>query len=449
MRSRVRYVPAILGALALCLTLAACGGSEESSGGADAPAKAAKLPDFQKGPVTLTVWDPWCCGALGDVLTKSQEEMDKRFEQKFPNVTVKRVQLPFDRYPAKLRTAVASKKGPDIFEVTPGPQVFEFSRGYKDLTGWVDKEMKDQLLFWDAVSVGGKIYGLPHGAVPYQWHYNKALFEKAGITEPPATWDDLLAACDKIKASGAYPIFGTWKDGYLATYFADLFAADLLTEEELAKVASGEMSIDNPKTEEAWNRLLELQKRGCFNKDAQSIEQAAPQVDYFKTGKAAIRWWWDVQDFRKNKKELGKVKPEDLSGFLTPALPDSPYKDGYLYLAPNLGWSMAQWTKAPREAWEWMKFTTGAESQEYSWTNGGQVPNNRAVKATSDYPAQSVVLDALRDKPAHMGPFAQGGGIRTTEANDLMVKLAAEVMAGRTKPKDMLEQIAAVNEPRG
>jgi raffinose/stachyose/melibiose transport system substrate-binding protein len=36
--------------------------------------------------------------------------------------------------------------------------------------------------------------------------YNKELFTKAGITTPPATWSEFLAAVKKLKAAGITPI---------------------------------------------------------------------------------------------------------------------------------------------------------------------------------------------------------------------------------------------------
>ncbi len=48
----------------------------------------------------------------------------------------------------------------------------------------------------------GKTYGLPIAASARAMYYNKDLFEKAGITEPPANWDELKAAAEKIKALG-------------------------------------------------------------------------------------------------------------------------------------------------------------------------------------------------------------------------------------------------------
>ena len=39
----------------------------------------------------------------------------------------------------------------------------------------------------------------------YFW-YNKTVFEAAGVTETPKTFDEFFAACDKIKAAGATPV---------------------------------------------------------------------------------------------------------------------------------------------------------------------------------------------------------------------------------------------------
>jgi len=48
----------------------------------------------------------------------------------------------------------------------------------------------------------GVTYGLPVAASARALYYNKELFEQAGIAEPPATWDELKAAAEKISALG-------------------------------------------------------------------------------------------------------------------------------------------------------------------------------------------------------------------------------------------------------
>ena len=54
--------------------------------------------------------------------------------------------------------------------------------------------------------VDGKQYGIPFDIGMVGFWYNKDLFAKAGITAPPATWDELLDRRRKLKAAGITPI---------------------------------------------------------------------------------------------------------------------------------------------------------------------------------------------------------------------------------------------------
>ena len=49
----------------------------------------------------------------------------------------------------------------------------------------------------------GKVYAAPIYHTVTTTLYNKKLLEKAGITEPPATWDEIRAAAPKLKQAGA------------------------------------------------------------------------------------------------------------------------------------------------------------------------------------------------------------------------------------------------------
>ncbi len=44
----------------------------------------------------------------------------------------------------------------------------------------------------------GKVYGVPNQVAPMLFGYNKALFEEAGIKEPPKTWDEAVEVAKKI-----------------------------------------------------------------------------------------------------------------------------------------------------------------------------------------------------------------------------------------------------------
>ena len=54
--------------------------------------------------------------------------------------------------------------------------------------------------------VDGKTYALPFSVGVVGFWYNKMLFEKAGITSPPATMDEFYAAVDKLEAAGIAPV---------------------------------------------------------------------------------------------------------------------------------------------------------------------------------------------------------------------------------------------------
>ena len=58
------------------------------------------------------------------------------------------------------------------------------------------------------MTLDGKLYGLPYYADMVTFMYNAALAEQAGVTEAPATWEELVEHAQKIKEAGIaeYPI---------------------------------------------------------------------------------------------------------------------------------------------------------------------------------------------------------------------------------------------------
>jgi raffinose/stachyose/melibiose transport system substrate-binding protein len=87
--------------------------------------------------------------------------------------------------------------------------------------------------------------------------YNKALFTKAGIAAPPATWDDFLADVTKLKAAGIVPLAiagkDMWPSMHLWTYLAlRIGGGDALTQ----MVQTGNWNTDACKA--AGDQVLKL-----------------------------------------------------------------------------------------------------------------------------------------------------------------------------------------------
>lgn len=75
----------------------------------------------------------------------------------------------------------------------------------------------------------GEWTSLSLDSVQVLWLYNKQIFEEAGITTVPTTWDELVAVCEKIAAAGYQPIsipgdynsFWSGTMGWLSQIYAD------------------------------------------------------------------------------------------------------------------------------------------------------------------------------------------------------------------------------------
>jgi ABC-type glycerol-3-phosphate transport system substrate-binding protein len=164
--------------LALSLiTLVACsgnGGDNESENG---------------GPVTLDYWVFESGGLVGSFL----DELQKEFEAKYPNVTLNITAYPEDNYGVKLDTAIAAGKEPDLVLVF-GPEQMRaglllplddmVKQNNIDLSTFVPSIVEPGDEF--SCNYQGTLYCLGSYAGSVQLIYNKDMFDRAGISPPPA-----------------------------------------------------------------------------------------------------------------------------------------------------------------------------------------------------------------------------------------------------------------------
>ena len=118
---RSRFAPGAV-ALALAAALAGCGtpggSSNDTAEKADKAAKqtVAKPDPSKAGDVTLTVWDQEVRGGQAAQI----KQLNQQFQQKYPNVTIKRVAKSFTDLNTTLKLAVSGPKAPDVVEANQG-----------------------------------------------------------------------------------------------------------------------------------------------------------------------------------------------------------------------------------------------------------------------------------------------------------------------------------------
>ncbi|QGQ99687.1 carbohydrate ABC transporter substrate-binding protein [Paenibacillus psychroresistens] len=125
---------------------------------------------------------------------------------------------------------------------------------YNNNANWKDgfKDFSTQTV--DGVT--GGIYNINLETVQVAWFYNKTMFEKAGITTPPTTWDELIEVSKKLKAAGFTPLGlgGTSDDfwlgamGWMARIYADSFQR---TEFEKVRCQENDYCYD-PEVDGEW-----------------------------------------------------------------------------------------------------------------------------------------------------------------------------------------------------
>ncbi len=72
-----------------------------------------------------------------------------------------------------------------------------------DLTDKISDTVKNQMATAEATgTIDGKIYSVQQSVLPGGIWYSKDLFEKAGITETPKTWDEFKTVVQKLKDAG-------------------------------------------------------------------------------------------------------------------------------------------------------------------------------------------------------------------------------------------------------
>lgn len=171
--------------LAATLALVGCGNSSNGQTSGN---------DNEKVEISFSAWD------------KLPDSWFSGFRAKYPNISVKLIQVPDSDYSQKVNQMVVGNTAPDVmllFE-TDLPK-FAKSGAIDDLDTYIEKNKDiDTTDFIPAVSdlakaTGGN-YGLPWAVASEIMYYNKDMFDAQGVSYPTDdwTWDDFSKAAEKL-----------------------------------------------------------------------------------------------------------------------------------------------------------------------------------------------------------------------------------------------------------
>jgi raffinose/stachyose/melibiose transport system substrate-binding protein len=273
-------------AFAASLILAACGGggNDAGSGSVDLSAPATKSG-------TLTMLTKFADPKYAPYFKKVVAD----YEAANPKVHIKLEQVGDQPYKDKIRVLSAANDLPDIYFSWAGDFANKFIRAglAADLSSVIGPDTKTGKTLAPAAlkafEYQGKNYGLPIDLDGKYLAYSKTAFQKAGVTAPPTTLEDLLGDCDKIKATGVTPIaFGNQFGWPAIHYITQLNAYDVPAETLAKDYAPATGKFTDPGYQQALTQFQQIMDR-CANKDANGLAHEAAQANFIG-GKAAMQY---------------------------------------------------------------------------------------------------------------------------------------------------------------
>ncbi|PLR67648.1 MULTISPECIES: ABC transporter substrate-binding protein [Bacillaceae] len=240
------------------------------------------------------------------------QEMIKEFEAEHPNIKVKLETVGGGAdYGAALKAKFASGEEPDIFN----------NGGFKELELWKEKlaDLSGEPWVENVLPIGkvpmtdtdGKLYGMPVNLEGYGFVYNKDLFEKAGITEPPATIDELKEAAKKLEAKKITPFsagYGEW--WVIGQHLLNIpFAQQEDPEAFIAGLYDGSEKFADNEQFKQFKEVLDAELK--YANDNPLTTDYNTQVTLFASGETAM-----LQQGNWTENMITEINPEINMGFL-------------------------------------------------------------------------------------------------------------------------------------
>ncbi|HEY5837190.1 extracellular solute-binding protein [Streptomyces sp.] len=362
-----RGISTVAMAAAIVLGVTACGGSD---GDGKKDNGSGKDPASVSG--TVTYWDT--SDAKNEAPT--YQALIKEFEAKYPKIKVTYQNVDFTTVEQKFKAAAQSGKGaPDVIRADVGliPEYaslhyiapLDGTAALADTEDFVAGPM-------NTTKYEGKTYAVPSVTDTLGLLYNKEIFAKAGITKPPATWDELIADSKTIKEK-VPGVAGTYVNPDSYFLFPLLFGEGA----DLADPAAKKITINSPEAVKAVTKAKEIYDTSSLKVDFASAYDNMQTS--FRTGKVAmlIQGPWSVSDDLSGSAFKGK---ESNLGY-APVPAGSTGKA----LAPTGGHDLAvyQGSKNLEASYLFTQFMTSSASQQQIALKNGTLPTR-----TSAYTAE-------------------------------------------------------------
>ena len=384
--------------------------------------------------ITWMFWDD--LNATEDLISLGYKETVDRFNADYEGVYhVTPITTNLEEYYPKLNALVAADDAPDVFIVSPGPNLDVYVNPGKAAAldeyladGWKDTFSSDAV--FAQMTYDDSIYAVPLNIAAACVFYNTEMFEAAGV-EVPTTWDEMIDACQKLQDAGYTPITisaGTaWCLSMLAGYLCDREGVDLnaLNNEGANWV--------NDQTLAAVEKLVQISQ--YFQPTAAGdTNDVATAAFYNEEAAILIQGSWAIAQINGSNPDF-----ESKCGvFQFPGIEGA--NDPNRIIAKSDSLAMSADTEYPEAAIAFMKYFTDDTAQRYTAEVGGKIPVTKVEYDASKAPAQlAYVMDIFSNASATFGFYNES--LATTEAGAFFDDQMVSVFLGDITPEEALQNI--------
>lgn len=406
-KPRSRPLAALVAATLAMTGLAACGGGSSSGGGS-----------ATSGTVNWWGWTP--------VDTATAQNYIAAFNKQYPNIKVNFKLIGISDWVAALRPALASGRGPDVFDVQPGAYVTEFKSFAEDLTPMAvqalgsDWQSKVAPIGISGLTADNKLVAMSVGAVyaGMLW-INADIFKRYNLTAPTtlAEWEHVCQVLKQNKV-GCF-VQGAAQEGFDQDTLQSI--ANSVQPGLWTKASTGDAKWNDPgivQTLTIWKQMFD---DGIMQPGAVGYQQYPDANNDFLTGKygMVMMGTWYTQ-YSTTKAMTAALSAAGVSGakpfpILPVAFPDVAGAGNASEMYGDSDFGMAVSTKS--------KYRAAAETF-VKWM-------------TTTTEGQQVIADQLDDLPA----------LKSVEPNFNAIQLVDP--AGQTQPvQNLVSQVGNVTEPR-
>jgi multiple sugar transport system substrate-binding protein len=393
--------------------LAACGGGDGSSGGSGTGGgSSAELTG--RGPITL---------AQGKDTSGNVQNQVNTWNKQHPNEQVRLIELPEEADAQRQQMVQNAQTKSDAYTVVNLDVVWtaEFAANR-----WITELPKNQFdlskFLAPALKTGqyrDRLYAAPWKTDAGLLYYRKDLLDKAGIKEPPKTWDELKAACAKVKGVDCYAGQLDKYEGLTCNFSEAVNSAGGIVVDD-----QGKPNVNTPQAKQGLDFLAQGFKNGMIPKEAITYKEEEARRAFEKGNLLFLRQWpyqWALSN--KAAKVKGKFDVAPLPGLTGPG-------------APTLGGhnlAISAFAKNKATALDFIKFLTSEERERANLLASSEAPTLASLYDDPELQKKFPYLPTLKASLLNAKP--RPSAVRYGDVTAAIQEAAYAAISG-TKPSD-------------